>query len=517
MSKKICELQAITYNNLSDICGSGKGKGYILLAIGSENVRKIIHNLLAKNNLLNYSTGNLQEAMSVLQDPALAQKKMKAKTKGCLSVIAEEGGDDFPGISFLQEIRADKDLENLLVIIISGDSAKGSIGHASEAGANGFITISGGIVPQTIESKLLKVINDRANPPKYVQLIKAGEASLDQKDTENALKLFQGALEAYEKMALVKIEGLVAEAIKPGKCMVTGDKRANAERAAIKAGECKEKGDYENAIERLEKVLSYLGESVKRKEFKSNKSASMARILMLIGRTYENKKEMEEAESYYRKAVEANPISLKACLEMVGITEKQGDKEGSLRYLRQVNQINPHNSTRQQRLGELSLEAGNAEEAQSAFDYVIKANPQSLSQVSHLCLKAENTSLASYFLKKAVAKSKREESGAATIQDIVDQYNELGRQLRQEKKYDQAVEEYNLALQVSFDDPRLLFNKGRAFFDWSKTDKSKEMEAKNHFLKAAEIFIRKGEPDKELEEGLNNFLQHFGSSLEQLR
>ena len=103
------------------------------------------------------------------------------------------------------------------------------------------------------------------------------------------------------------------------------------------------------------------------------------------------------------------------------------------------------------------------------------------------------------------------------MQDIVDQYNELGRQLRQEEKFSQAIVEYDRAQTVAPEDARIIFNKGRAFYDWGKKERSKEGEAQKCFMRAAEIFLKKGEADKELEEGLEIYLQKFHSSLENMR
>ncbi len=516
MGNILCQYKGSTYHHLDDICGSDKENGYIFLGIGSDNIRKIILELFSKNGILTYATGNPQDVISLLKDPGLAQKHLRSKVKGCLCAIFEDMGEGFPGISLLQEIRADEDLEGLLVIIISGDANNEVIGQAVEAGANGYITIAEGIILDTIEKKLLKVVNDRADPPLYVKLIKAGEASLEKKDVENATKLFDGALETYYKIAVVKADHIITDALKRGKLFTT-EKKANAERFIEKARESKKGGDNEKAVERFEKALEYLRETAKLKEFRNNKSASLARILNLVAKARELNGEAKEAEKYYEQAVEVNPLSLKACVEMVRVSEKKGDKKAAMKYLKQVNSINPRNPERQRHFGEMCLEAGDVEGAQKAFDHAIQADPGSINKISQLCLNAENTELASHFLKKAVLVSKREGSGADFSQDVVDQYNELGRQLRQDGRYTQAVVEFDRALQVSPNDARLMFNKGRAFYDWGRKEQSKKMEARQYFVKAAEIFLKKGDVDEKLEKGLNVYLEKFGSSLDHLR
>lgn len=504
------------YNNLSDICGHEKENGYILAAIASDNARKIIKNLLAKSDILVYETGDFRKTIEVLKDPSLAARHLKANIRGCLCAILEEKPGEFPGISLLQEIRADKDLESLIVIIISGESESGDIGFASEAGANGYITIAEGIVPRVIERKLLKAVNDRADPPQYVQLIRAGEALLEQRNAEKALQCYNGALESYQKMAVGKISNLANEELKTG-LLSAGDRRANAERTVQKAREYLEKKDYEKSIEKFEWALDYLGLSVKLREFKSNKSSSLARIFIHIGNALEQKGDSKAAENYYRQAADINPISLKACLEMLHICEKKGDKEGILKYLKQVNNINPHNGERQQKFGELCLATGDSEDARMAFDQAIHEDPGSIRKISRICLNAENTALASYFLDKAVKKSRALGADTDFVQDIVDQYNELGRQLRLEEKYNQAIVEYDRALNVAADDARLIFNKGRAFFEWGKTDKGKTLESKQWLVRAAEIYLKKGERDEELEKGLDTYLEKFDGSLAQMR
>ena len=516
MGNILCEYEGRTYGNLSEICSPAKENGYILLAIETDNVRKIILGLLTKSEVLAFATNSGQEALEVLKDPLLAQGKLKAKIKGCLCAILEEKEGGATGISLLQEIRAHKDLESLLVIIISPGGESGDVAHASEAGTNAFITIAEGLVPKTIERKLIKVVNDRADPPQYVKLIKAGESCLEQNNLDKALECFKAGLAAYEKMAVAKIEAMALDAMKKA-VHVAPDKKANAERAIVKGKEHLERNEYGKAIEKFEQALEYLSNTVKLREFQSNKSASMSRILILMGKTNELKGEMKEAEKFYGLAVDTNPISLKACLQMVQVCEKQGKNENVVIYLKQVNHINPHNPERQQRLGELCLKSGDTEEAKKAFQMAIQENPARIRQVSKLCLNAENTTLASFFLDLAVKKSKGKDADTDFVQDIVDQYNELGRQLRQEEKFSQAIVEYDRAQTVAPEDARIIFNKGRAFYDWGKTERSKEGEAQKWFVRAAEIFLKKGEEDKELEEGLEIYLQKFHRSLESMR
>lgn len=504
------------YNTISDICGPAKENGYILLAIASENVRKIIRNLLIKSDILVYDTGDFRKAMAVIKDPSLVSRHLKVNIRGCLCAILEEKPGEFSGINLLQEIRADKDMESLIVIIISEESEFGDVGFASEAGANGYITIAEGIVPRTIEKKLLKAVNDRADPPQYVKLLQAGEAFLEQIEDAKALQCFNGALESYQKMSLGKISHLADEELKkvlPG----VGDRRANAERTVQRARECLEKKEHEKAIEKFEQALDYLGLVVKLKEFRSNKSSSLSRIFMHIGKVHEQRGDIKEAENFYRQAAEINPVSLKACLEMIRVCEKNGDKDGVVKYLRQVNNINPHNGERQQKFGELCLGTGDFEEARSAFDQAIHDDPVTIRKISRMCLNAENTTLASYFLDKAVRISRQLGSDTDFVQDVVDQYNELGRQLRMEEKHSQAIEEYDRALNVAPEDARLTFNKGRAFFEWGKTDKGKTLESKQWLIRAAKIYLKKGERDEELEKGLDTYLEKFGSSLIKMR
>ena len=66
--------------------------------------------------------------------------------------------------------------------------------------------------------------------------------------------------------------------------------------------------------------------------------------------------------------------------------------------------------------------------------------------------------------------------------EVINHFNDRGRQLREEKNYEEAVKSYSKALSLSSDDENLHYNIGRAYYEQRRLDK-----AENHLDRALKI------------------------------
>lgn len=90
--------------------------------------------------------------------------------KAGLEKLKEEGGFDFvlsdwmmpgmDGLNFLKAVRADKELENILFVMLSAESINDKIDEAIQHGADGYITKP--FKPEKIKTEIENVIKRRS-------------------------------------------------------------------------------------------------------------------------------------------------------------------------------------------------------------------------------------------------------------------------------------------------------------------------------------------------------------------
>ncbi len=232
-----------------------------------------------------------------------------------------------------------------------------------------------------------------------------------------------------------------------------------------------EKGELEEAEETAEKILKEKPES--------------AAGLMLKGdiRFYRN--ELEEAEKYYLRAAKQNKLYLKPLHKLVEVYQAQGDLENQLKYLKKLDNLSPLNHKRKIKLGETYIALDEDEEAQQYFEQAVRqVQKQAAGMVSSVLMqiarevKESRPQMATEFMDRAI-----ESKGELLNQEDLWMFNEMGIQLRQQGKWETAIEYYQRALKLAPMDGGLYYNLGMAY-----SQGKQHYKALQQFEKAMELY-----------------------------
>jgi tetratricopeptide (TPR) repeat protein len=185
-------------------------------------------------------------------------------------------------------------------------------------------------------------------------------------------------------------------------------------------------GDLENARKAFDRSVEFGHYFLKGHE-------ALARVLKNLG-------EVEAAADHMKRAVSISPKNVERQLDYGNLLAKTGHKEEMQKVMKNVLKLADANRIDIiLRVGETYLETGLAEEAQGLFSEVLKSDPNAI----HV-------------------------------------YNKMGIALRRQKKFNEAVENYLLALQMDPENENLYYNLGRAYYEAG--DKEKAISAMNRAL-----------------------------------
>lgn len=174
---------------------------------------------------------------------------------------------------------------------------------------------------------------------------------------------------------------------------------------------------------------------------------------------------MQEAKDAYVAASENADLYLEPLHKLAELAQETGDIDGCYEYLEKLDRLSPFNADRKLNMGELMLKKGDLDKAEelfnSAVSQVIKDAMNHIGNVAERIAAAygdKNPEQATMFLRKAL-----EAKGKYLSRDDVKLFNKLGISLRQQGKWEEAVEEYRKALHVAPRDENLYYNIGMAY------------------------------------------------------
>lgn len=229
-------------------------------------------------------------------------------------------------------------------------------------------------------------------------------------------------------------------------------------------------GEYEKALTTLEGVL------------KTKPNSAGIRILM--GNAYEKMNQNETAHKFYADAIKKNDHYLRAHDTFAEFLFKTGKKKEALHSLEEAAKLSPLNAERHIKIGDLALETeGDFEKANEAFKKAMRQNPEMAKDVAEVYLKNGKPEEAEKLFRTALNQKAN-----------IHLYNRLGIALRHQKKWQEAIEEYEKALKVEPRNDTLYYNMGMAYMDGAKKE-----EAVQRFKKALEINPNFEGPKKMLE------------------
>ncbi len=364
--------------------------GYILVVDGNTNVRKNIRSMLKYMGI-----SNVREAA----DGNIALRVMGGQDAKCLFVLTEWDLPKMSGIEMGREIRANGQVQDTPIFIITGDGNRENIVQAGEAGINFFMIKP--FIAKALEEKILHTIRTRANPPEHVKLIKAAEELIRRGETSRALAVF-------EEVCRTKESG---------------------------------------------------------------------RALVSLGETHELLGNNPSAHSSYSRAMDLQPLFLKAYMKAASLYLRTDDQKAGIYCLERAAELSPNNTERNLLLGKLYLQQGEPDKANGVYARVCKLEPARSGEVAEEMLKAGATNLAEQYFRISLG----DDSTSIHI------YNQLGIALRRQGKWKDAITEYEKALKIDPNDEALYFNMAKACLEGNNKEA-----ARKYFSKVLQI-----DPDNE--------------------
>ncbi|SOB58450.1 Photosystem I assembly protein Ycf3 [Pseudodesulfovibrio profundus] len=217
-------------------------------------------------------------------------------------------------------------------------------------------------------------------------------------------------------------------------------------------------GNYDEALEISDRILLVKPNS--------------ARGLALRGDALMGIGEEDKAIRQYMTAHEARPMFMAPLLRLASAFRDMED-ERALDYLMTLDEISPLNPERKIDIAEQYLLRDDHEEAEVYMDQGVEAaEREALSMVGDLTMRIVDavTGTAPHLAKKYLQRVI--DSQRVVGLDALVHYNRLGMLLRGEGKWDEAIDVYAKALEISPDDPAILYNMGLAYWEGGKRNQA---------------------------------------------
>lgn len=213
---------------------------------------------------------------------------------------------------------------------------------------------------------------------------------------------------------------------------------------------------YDEAIAMSEKVL----------DLKPGSAAG----LMVKGDALREQGNFKEAVSCYEEASANAAMYLEPLKRLASIHKDEGRLEEQLEYLEKLDKLSPLNVERKIDMGEIHISFGNKERAQELFEEAVKnATREAMGIIEDV-----RSSIAERVLDKDPAmaevffRSIIDAKADSLHKSDLGVFNRLGIALRRQGRWDDAVKEYDRALEINPEDENLLFNKAVAFAEGSR-------------------------------------------------
>lgn len=227
----------------------------------------------------------------------------------------------------------------------------------------------------------------------------------------------------------------------------------------------------ENQLKDAEKIADSI--------LKEKPDSAIAYILK--GDIAQKRKQFDQAESHYLKASSHSKLYLEPLKKLAGLYEQIDDLEKRLEYLKKLDRLSPLNFERKIDIGQTYLLMDNQDQAKLNFDEALKqVEKQARDMVSATLMKIAksvgktNPEMSTEYISKAI-----KNKGKNLSRDDLWMFNEIGINLRQQGKWEEAIGYYKYGLEVSPMDAGLYYNMGMAYAQGRQYYKSIE-----HFQKA---------------------------------
>lgn len=385
--------------------------GYILVADDAPNMCKTIKNILKSAGVENIvEAGDGDIALAILKDsrhPKLTSITGESQRK-CVFALIDLYMPRMSGTELALEIRADNDLENLPLLLITSESSGEKLIQASaEVGMNGVLVKP--FTAMDIEKKMLGIMKQRSCPPEHVKLINAGETLMKQGRLDDSLALFNTAL-AMGAQSAARVHVLRGEALKEkGQYDEARNAFANAmlsnprylKTYVASADLYAREGNMDLALSSLKKAAEIspcnagrheaIGKIYLEKGDKDGARNAFERALSNdpdkakeIAEIYLKKNNAKEAEEYFRRSMPKDNKKLtqdekKAYIHIanrLGIAlRKQGKTKEAIEEYNKALQFDPDDEAIYYNMGKACLVLGNREKAEKCFRKALELAP----------------------------------------------------------------------------------------------------------------------------------------------
>ncbi|MFP4168009.1 MAG: tetratricopeptide repeat protein [Desulfonatronovibrionaceae bacterium] len=197
--------------------------------------------------------------------------------------------------------------------------------------------------------------------------------------------------------------------------------------------------------------------------FKISPESAIGNIL--LGDIHKCEKDYREAEARYKKATQNARMYLEPLERLVQLYEETGQKERKLEVLKKLDKISPLNHERKLSIGDAYADLGDVDNTKAYYDdalRLVRKNANDLMSNTMMQvgkrMRGIDSSLSLEYMDKALELKK----GSLSKEDLW-MFNEIGLALRKQGKWEEAVKNYNSALQVSRNDGGILYNMAMAY------------------------------------------------------
>ena len=205
--------------------------------------------------------------------------------------------------------------------------------------------------------------------------------------------------------------------------------------------------------------------------------------LMLKGDAFLSLGKRDRALEAYQEAHESAKLFMEPLKRLADFFKGVDDKQ-YLAYLKRLDKLSPLHAERKRDIGVAHLGQGESETAEKYFDQAIECATREASTIIENMaesiaqhVQGRSPALAEKYLSKML-EAKRENLSRSDLET----FNRLGIALKQQGKWEQAVDNYRKALKIAPDDENLHYNMGAAYFEGGRT-----ADAVNCFSRALSI------------------------------
>ena len=190
------------------------------------------------------------------------------------------------------------------------------------------------------------------------------------------------------------------------------------------------------------------------------------RVIMAIAKVYESGGDLEQAKDLLKKAIKLSPQFVKAHEALASILLSQDKVDEAKKHLGTAVLIAPRNIERQMEYGKALIKTGQKDKAKEAFRAVMEMAKENHSEMAR--------QIGEVYLESGLEADAQDiflEGLAANPNDI-HLHNRLGIAYRKQKKYKEAVANYEKALKIDPENENLYYNLGRAYHEDGNMEKS---------------------------------------------